>query len=233
MHPFSYSGLELDAMTGADNYYRWILGQFAPYLGKRVIEVGAGTGTFSEFLLQSTNLRELVLVEPADNLFPLLQQRFSGDTRIKLVQGFVEEQAATLSADSVVLLNVLEHIEDDRALLETIHHILAPNGAILLFVPALPQLYGTLDKAFDHFRRYTKRSLGSKLENAGFHLGGLRYMNFPGVVTWMLAGKLLRRRTLRRAEVRFYDQWILPWVRNLEKIWEPPIGQSLIAIARR
>lgn len=235
MPPFSYSGTELEALAGAKNYYRWILTYFAPYLGKRVVEVGAGIGTLSEFLLHSPKVRQLVLVEPGDNLFPLLQERFARDSRIRLVHGYVEDLSGTIhgSADSVVLVNVLEHIAHDEASLQAAYQLLVPEGAILLFVPALPRLYGALDEAFGHFRRYTKPLLAHKLQQAGFHLVSLRYVNFPGVLTWFLAGKVLRRRTLRPRDVRLYDQWAVPWLTRLEKHWEPPIGQSLIAIARK
>lgn len=235
MPPFSYSGTELQALTGAKNYYRWILTYFAPYLGKRVVEVGAGIGTLSEFLLQSPDVLKLVLVEPGDNLFPLLQQRFARNARIQLVHGYLEDLSGTThdAVDSVVLVNVLEHIAADEVSLQAAYQLLVPEGALLLFVPALPQLYGTLDEAFGHFRRYTKPLLAHKLQQAGFSRVSLRYMNFPGVITWFLAGKVLRRRTLRPQDVRLYDQWGVPWLSRLEKHWEPPIGQSLIAIARK
>jgi SAM-dependent methyltransferase len=230
---FAYSGTELHAFTEADNYYRWILSEFAPYLRERIIEVGAGIGTFSEFLLHGTNASELILTEPAENLFPLLQQRFSGESHVKLVHGYLGDLARSLSADSVVLVNVLEHIKDDTALLQTIHQILTPDGTILLFVPAVPRLYGTLDKALGHYRRYTKSSLISKLQKVGYGIVRLRYLNFPGMAVWFLAGKVLRRQTLQTRDVRLYDRWVVSWLSRLERLWEPPIGQSLIAIARK
>ena len=230
---FEYPGTELGALNGADNYYRWILSHFAPYLGKRVIEVGAGIGTFSRFLLNGTKVEELVALEPAKNLFPILQQRLSGDGRVKPVQGYIDELEHSFSADAVVLINVLEHISDDEALLQTVYRTLAPAGTILLSVPALPWLFGSLDKAFDHHRRYTKPWLAEKLQNAGFRLEYLRYFNFPGVITWCLAGKVLKRKTLRKADVQFYDQWVVPWASRLERHWEPPIGQGLLAVGRK
>ena len=94
--------------------YRWILNYFAPYLGRRVIEVGAGLGTFSRFLLDFSSVCELIALEPADNLFPLLEQRFREDRRVRPLEGYLEDYAASLVADSVVLVNVLEHIGDVR-----------------------------------------------------------------------------------------------------------------------
>jgi hypothetical protein len=103
----------------------------------------------------------------------------------------------------------------------------------LLFIPALPSLYGTLDKAFDHFRRYTKSSLAGKLKEAGFRVEYLRYMNFPGILSWFLAGRVFKKKTIRPLEVRVYDRWVIPCARLLERYWEPPAGQSIIAVGRK
>lgn len=228
-----YPGVELTALKDADNYYRAILGHFAPYLGERVVEIGAGLGTFSHLILDCASTSQLTLVEPADNLFPMLQKEFSGDTRVRLVNGCLEDIADSLSPDSVVLVNVLEHIEDDWALLRTIHGILNPGGTILLFVPALPCLYGSLDEAFGHFRRYTKSALTLRLEKMRFQIVRLQYFNLPGIGPWFLAGKVLKRRSIPPSDVRMYDRWVMPWISRLERKWEPPVGQSILAIARK
>jgi len=226
-----YQGTELDALAVAHNYYRSILAYFAPYVGKRVVEVGAGIGTFSDFLLKHTEASELTLIEPADNLFPVLQDRFSGEKRVKTMHAYVEDLPRSLAADSVVLVNVLEHVADDEAFLKAIHRILVPEGTLLIFVPALPCLFGTLDAHFGHHRRYTKPSLRQRVLKAGLRLVRLRYYNSPGVVTWFLAGRVLKRRTLGPRDVGCYDRWMVPWISRLERWCEPPVGQSLIAIA--
>lgn len=228
---FVYSGTELDAMAEARNYCRWILDFFAPYLGQKVIEIGAGAGTFSQLLLSSGRASELVLFEPGANLFPLLQQRFANDPRVHLQSGSFDPSVLEEPADSIVLVNVLEHISDDDALLLQMRQSLRPGGRVLLFVPALEWNYGSLDEAFEHHRRYSKAILRKKLERAGFRVERARYVNFLGITSWFLAGKVLRRRTLRPGQVRWYDRWIIPWSFKLEQIWEPPVGQSLVAVA--
>jgi SAM-dependent methyltransferase len=230
---FSYSGTELDALAEAKNYYRWILNCFAPYLGRRVLEVGAGIGTFSRFLLDFGRVGELIALEPADNLFPLLEQRFREDRRVNPLKGYLEDFAASLVANSVVLVNVLEHIADDAKFLRLAYEVLPPGGAVLVFTPALPPIYGSLDRSFEHHRRYTRVALAQKLVQAGLHLECLRYFNLPGVVTWFLAGRVLRRDTIKPGDVRFYDRWVVPCASRLERLWEPPLGQSLLAVARK
>jgi len=230
---FEYSGTELEAMALAQNYQRWILSQFAPYLGRRVIEVGAGIGTFSQLLLSNGSVSELLALEPAENLFPVLQDRLAQDGRAQTRREYLENLPVTQSADSVILVNVLEHVADDIRLLNTVHRILEPAGTLLLFVPALPWLYGTLDKGFAHQRRYKKSRLAEQLRLTGFRTETLRYVNLPGVVSWFVASRVLRRRTLKPGDVRLYDRWVVPWASRLERRWEPPIGQSLIAVARK
>jgi SAM-dependent methyltransferase len=228
---FEYCGTELEAMAHAPNYYNAIKRRFAPHLGRRVLEVGAGVGTFSALLARDRTIENLTLLEPALNNFPTLSARFSGDSRVRVLQGYLEEYSARLSADAMVLVNVLEHVPDDVRLLQAAHQVLAPGGRILIFVPAVQALYGSLDEAFDHHRRYSLGLLRDRLTGAGFRIRKIHYMNLPGVLSWFIAGRVLRRRTLSPRDVRTYDRWVVPWMVKLESMHAPPIGQSLLAIA--
>lgn len=229
--PFSYSGDELDALADADNYYRSILSTFAPHLGEHVVEVGAGTGTFASYLLQAPGVRRLTLIEPAENNFPRLRARYGGDARVTLRKGYLDAFAPTLRADALVAVNVLEHVERDVDFLRDARRALTPAGRLLLFVPATPAIFGTLDRAFEHYRRYTKLTLTDRLREAGLQVHTARYVNLPGVVSWFLAGRVLRKRTITRRDVRLYDRLVTPWVSWLDRRIEPPVGQSLVAVA--
>lgn len=250
---FLYASAELDAMAGAVNYHRAILERFLPHLpasGGDVVEIGAGIGTVAAHLLETTELggqplARLTLVEPAGNNIPHLLQRFGegtaagapGGTRVVIRPGYFADVVAELTArggvDAVVMVNVLEHVPDDAGLLADIHRSLKPGGRLCLFVPALPWLFGTLDEAFEHHRRYTVRGIHALLSRAGFGPIELRYMNAAGVLPWFVTGRLLRRRTLAPAAVALYDRFVTPWVRRLERHWTPPLGQSVLAVAER
>lgn len=230
---FEYSGTELDALSGARNYYRAIVGHLRPYLGRRVLEAGAGIGTFAHHVLDGAGVEEMLLVEPAVNNIGALERRFAGDQRVRVLHGYLGDVSAGARMDSVVAVNVLEHIEDDVGFLRKAHETLAPGGHVLLFVPALPAIYGTLDEAFAHYRRYTKHALAQRLRAAGFEGLRLRYTNFPGIVSWFVAGRVLRRRTLKPADVALYDRLVMPLVVAVERRWEPWIGQSIIAVGVR
>jgi SAM-dependent methyltransferase len=229
---FLYSGNELDAMATASNYYRWITDQFAPFLGPRVIEVGAGIGTVASLLLERPAVRRLIAIEPAANTFPILADRFRGDSRVEVIQGVLGEVPVPEAVNTVIAVNVLEHVRDDEGFVRAAQEAVMPDGHLLLFVPAMPAIYGALDDSFGHFRRYTKESLGSILRACGWDVVRLSYANLPGVVAWLMASKVLRKRTIGRASVRVYDRLVFPLVSRLEAKWEPFIGQSLLAVAR-
>ncbi|HEX6573756.1 MAG TPA: methyltransferase domain-containing protein, partial [Gemmatimonadaceae bacterium] len=152
MSDFKYSGNELDSLAEARNYYSWVLRQFEPFLGPTVIEAGAGIGTFSEFLLSSPNVEKLIAIEPASNTFPHLESRFKDNPRVETKKGYLSEFYGGLKADVIVAVNVLEHVEDHEGFLREAYAAINPGGSLLLFVPALPAIYGTLDKAFEHHR---------------------------------------------------------------------------------
>lgn len=231
-HTF-YAGNELVALSLARNYYRWISSYFRPFIGPSAVEVGAGIGTFSQHLLTHPELRRLVMMEPAENLWPVLQDQFSSDRRTCLVQGYLEDLTDRLHpVDSVVSVNVLEHVFDDVNFLRAAHRVLRPGGHVLLFVPALPSLYGSLDRAFSHHRRYTKHTLSRILQEAGFHVVMLRYVNLVGILTWTLAGKVFRRTTVDPWQVILFDRMIASWLSKVERRWEPPVGQNILAVAR-
>lgn len=230
---FSYSGSELDALAEAKNYYGWLIGQFAPWLGSSVIEVGAGIGTFSAQILSVPSVKRFVALEPGLNTFPHLERRFASDPRVTTARVYLDARLKLEPADSLVAVNVMEHIEDHQGFVANAHASVVKGGALLLYVPATPSIFGTLDVAFEHFRRYTKSSLRACIEGAGWKIERLGYVNMPGVLAWFVAGRVLKKRGLSARDTIFYDRFIVPWVFRLESIAEPPVGQSLIAIARK
>ncbi len=232
-HNFSYSGSELDSLAEATNYYAWVLKQFEPYLGKTVVEVGAGIGTFSEFLLSVARVERLIAIEPATNTFPHLETRFAGNPRVRTERGYLAQYYESLSADAVVAVNVLEHVADHEQMLREALAATVPGGSLLLFVPALPAIFGTLDTAFEHERRYTRSTLRNVIEAAGWNVKRITYMNFPGIAAWFIAGRVMRKTHIAAPETKAYDRLVIPWLSKVESVIAPPIGSNLIAIASK
>ena len=235
----SYAGRDLEAMSFARNYHNWILDVFAPYLGSHLVEVGAGTGSFSE-LLVDRKVRSLSLVEPSGTMHQILQdrvQQFPSSTKVTVYNSLFAEvfdQIRTAQQpDSIIYVNVLEHIDNDQLELETVWETLAPGGRVFVFVPALQSLYGKFDKSVGHFRRYSRSELENKCRAAGFKILKSNYFDLLGVVPWWLQYRLFRASTLRPGAVKLYDRYIISIAKALESLVYPPIGKNLLLIGEK
>ncbi len=232
-----YVGKDLEAMSFAVNYHKWIVDEFRPFLGKRLVEVGAGTGSFSELLLNEKP-ESLSIIEPSD-MFEFLEQNVSQietTTEISLHRAIfadVREKCAEKSPDSIIYVNVLEHIEDDRKELEMIHETLVPGGRCFIFVPALMSLYGEFDRKIGHFRRYSKKEIEEKCAAAGFRVLTSKYFDFAGIIPWWIKYKLLRSDALESGAVELYDKIAIPFVRTFERLLPVPSGKNLLLVAEK
>jgi SAM-dependent methyltransferase len=221
----------LDSLDGADNYTRWIMGMMEPYLGADVLEVGAGHGTFTE-VLAGREMR-VVATDLSERCAGVLRSRFFGVSNVEVVQGDIQMAAARGPFDAAVLINVLEHIEDDDEALRQLWATLKVGGRLLLWVPAFEALYTDFDRKIGHFRRYRRETLSAQLGNAGFTVVEIRYANSIGAVAWWLVARVLRRTPTRPSSVKLFDRYVLPIVKLLEAKVRPPFGQSILAVAVR
>jgi SAM-dependent methyltransferase len=226
-----YPGSELDAMSCAVNYHKWIVDEFEPYLGETVAEVGAGIGSISALLLEN-NIRRLVAFEPSSNMYPFLKEKLRHEARAKTVNDFFSHQYMPDGFDSIVYINILEHIEDDRSCLVNALSALKQNGHVLLFVPALEFLYSDMDKIMGHFRRYTIQQLSCLIKDVGFSLVKAHYFDIAGIIPWYINFVLLKGSFGQRS-VSLYDRLVVPPMKLLENAIPPLIGKNIILIARK
>jgi SAM-dependent methyltransferase len=233
-----YDGQDLEALADLRAYQDWILHRFRPHLKGKVVEIGAGLGNIASRYADA--VEDLLLVEPAKNLYPRLMKRFEDKPHVRTICALVESLAPVAGAassigapfDAALLVNVLEHVVDDVSMLRNVRTILRPEGRLLIFVPALPWLYGILDKNVGHERRYTLSGLIQRVEQAGFIVETIRYFDFPGVLPWFIAGRVSRSRRFSDRAAKIYDRLIVPIARAAEKYIKPPIGKNLLCIAR-
>jgi glycosyltransferase involved in cell wall biosynthesis len=233
-NPKNVGHVTLARMGKLDAYNRWLADRFSGSLGARVLEIGAGFGNMTRQLTG----RELVVASDLDPVaLEYLRSVFREDESVRVVSyrfPLDEPERAEIRAlaiDTVVCLNVLEHIEDDRGTLSDLHAVLPHGGRLILIVPALQRLYGSLDEHLHHFRRYEKAELEEKVRAAGFTLEDSRFLNRPGIVGWWLNGRLLRRRVLPAGQLAAF-KLLLPLLRR-EEANPPSVGMSLLAIARK
>jgi SAM-dependent methyltransferase len=227
----SVGNFEFEALRWARNYRAALLREFAPFLSGDLVEVGAGIGQMTELLARLPGVRQVLAVEPDPRFCEELRQRLP---RQPVCQGKVTDLGRGTACDGIVSTNVLEHIEEDlRELISYASLLSERQGVLCLFVPARQEIYAPLDRDFGHFRRYSKAGLADKLRRAGFEIVRLYYFNIIGYFGWWFSFRLLRKRAFDAATVRIFDRMVFPIVYWLEsRISRPPIGQSLLAIAR-
>ncbi len=199
-----------------------------PWIGRRVLEVGSGIGNLSTFLIDRD---QLVLTDTREEYLNRLRARFARHSNIAVARLVLPHDAGALAGqrfDTIICLNVLEHVADHSASLETMRALLAPAGRLALLVPALPALYGTMDEALGHYRRYKRADLTALLRVTGYRVAHIEYFNLAGVPGWWFAGRVLRRPTIPAGSLKLYDA-LVPLFR-LERLLPWRVGQSLIAI---
>jgi SAM-dependent methyltransferase len=227
-------GRVLEVLENAVKYQDWIFSLAAPYLGDRVLEVGAGTGTMFSCI---ADREHAVAIEPDQDLFQELDRRFGASPNVSLICGNLEDDAtvATLrqaSLDSAMMFNVLEHIEDDVSVLRVLASVLGAGGRLAIFVPAFPGIFGSMDRAVGHVRRYRRPDLVAKMQATGFTVKAAYYVNLPGYFAWFVNGRVLRSQSPAGGArmVSMYDRAVVPATRAAERRVHPPFGQSLLVV---
>lgn len=215
---------ELDKAT---RFNDWMADVVRPRLGARVLEIGAGIGNLTAKLCR----RDAYIASDVDKAYCLhLERRFANRPGVKVLQLDVTRDAAVEKVDSVVCLNVLEHLEDDKAAVKRMASFLSPGGSLILLVPNLPQLYGSIDELAGHKRRYTKAGLAALLREAGLEPESVADFNRVSTPAWIWNTKILRRKTFSRIQLKAFDSFV--WLfRRIDRFFPWP-GQSLIAVGR-
>jgi glycosyltransferase involved in cell wall biosynthesis len=227
--------ITLRRMATLDPYNRWLHERFEHFLGDRILEVGAGVGNQTRFFVGERSLVIASDIEP--HYLRELTARFGDRSNVRIdsfklpLSADARDRLADAKIDTIVCLNVLEHIEHDEQTLREFAAVLPPDGHLVLLVPAMKALYGTLDEHLSHFRRYSPEELRTKLEEAGFDVETLRFLNRPAVPGWWLNSRVLKRRVMPKGQLRFF-KWIMP-VLKLEERNPPSFGLSLLALSKR
>jgi len=221
----------LERLNRAPRFTGWMADVVRPFVGQRVLEIGAGTGNMSVHLMpREAYWATDVNAHYLDYLLTLRATRpymRVAHTNAMERGSYPREQ----SFDTVVCLNVIEHVEDDLQALRNIRDSLEEGGRAIILVPCGPGLYGALDEVLGHFRRYTNERLVSVAEEAGFHVEQVLKFNRPGVPAWWLNGRILHRRTFGLGQIRMLNL-LTPLFRLIDS-WLPLPPLSLIAILRK
>lgn len=219
----------LEDLRGARNYRRWLVRLVSPYLGPDPIEIGSGIGDYAADLAAGRSA--YTATEPDPDRFAVLADRFAADPVVRVRQlGLPTDQTGDHTA--VVMLNVLEHIEDDVAALRSVAGLVRPGGAVVVFVPAFNGAMSRFDRLIGHHRRYTRRTLREAMTAAGLTIERLHYVNSVGLISWFLLMRCARMIPSDGFALRAYDATVIRAVARLERFVRPPFGQSVLAVAK-
>lgn len=236
----SQSGLETmtRGLMHASRYHAWMFSQIEGFVGSRVLEVGAGSGNLTQFLASRA---EVTALDESRTALDVAVARLGAcglDTVVAdITDPGVTAELMSRRFDTIVSSNVIEHIEHDHLALANMHEILrSTRGHVLLIVPAHQRLFGSLDLAAGHFRRYSRDALTAQLRAAGFQVHKARYVNVLGAIAWYINGSILRTDDLNARSVNLqahlFDRVAVPVLRRLEAVVDPPFGQSLVVVGQ-
>ena len=224
-----------EIMSHAVHYNNWIFNLAETYLGQHVLEIGAGIGNISKKILAHPNVEKLTIVEidPVCIEKHKINFNLSQNTNALLKIKYIQRDIANISLpanefDTVICINVLEHVVEEDKALRNIYEGLCPGGFGVFLVPAFECLKGSIDKELGHYRRYNKNIIKNLLYNAGFKIINMRFYNVMGFLGWFLRFRILKARSQSKQQVIFFDKYIFPFQNIVEKFtpWQP-IGQSL------
>ena len=223
----------LRQMARAHRFNRWMADTLEPFVQGDVLEIGAGIGNLTEFLCKDRN--RYVATDAQEEHLAFLRIRLKQKSNLQIAICEASDPRDFLAwrkdFDTVVCINVLEHIEDDEVTLSNIFSVLRPGGQAIILVPQGAAAFGSLDKVLLHHRRYSEQELTRKMSNTGFQVEIVVPFNrvtYPG---WILNSRILRRRTLSDLQLKCFDALVPIW-RPIDRFLPFP-PTSLIAIGRR
>jgi SAM-dependent methyltransferase len=222
--------LGLEDLSEAIRYRRYLFDLIEPYLGDSVLEVGAGLG---DFAAQLTGRKRLVVSDSDPFCLWSLRARLGSRPEVEVrALDLLGEVRVDPPVDSVVAINLLEHLEEDVRALKAMGSTVVAGGNVALLVPGYPSLYGEFDRAVGHLRRYTPEALRQAVKAAGLQVAVLKPVNLLGGLAWWAAVRMGGRARPTPTLVKLYDRVIVPLVRASERRFDPPFGQSVICVAR-
>ena len=224
-----YLGNELDLFENATTWKAYFRSHLAGFIGGRVLEVGAGFGGTTKVLCTGKEDSWLCLEQDADLVAQAAQRGLPDDCR--LLQGNLGSLAPNDVYDTVLYVDVLEHIEADRGELELAAGHLRAGGHLIVLAPAHQWLFSPFDEAIGHFRRYTRKSL-RRLAPPGLDLVRLRYLDSVGLLASLGNALLLKSSMPRPAQLRFWDRCLVPISRWLDPLCGWRVGKSVYAVWR-
>lgn len=233
-------------MALAGNYHRYLFAKLGPFLHGRVWEIGSGYGQYTRLLLEHGH--DVLASDIDDELLGRLQSsglKAEFGSRLETVRIDLNSAAEIRGGsewwnpDSILCLNVLEHIEDDVACIGAIGAVVRAETTAVFLCPAHQRLYGFMDSEAGHFRRYTRRTLAAAFARNGWSIVSSFYLNPIGALGWYVRNKLAPPASESiddprvNADIAFFDRYVLPISRMLDPLTAKLFGLSAVVVARK
>ncbi|MDA0745014.1 MAG: glycosyltransferase [bacterium] len=222
----------LHSLSKAHRFNTWMADAVKPWVGEHVLEIGAGLGNLSSKMLP----REAYTASDLDPLYlDYLKSRFNNNPTVDVRKVDLEntEDFNEIEGrfDSIICLNVLEHVNKSDLALQNMYRALTPGGTAIILVPQGQWLYGSLDRVLEHHLRYSRKQLIEKCTAAGFEMEKVFTFNRMGLWPWFINGKIFRRKRFNKLQLKFFDTFVWLW-RRLDRFLPWP-GLSVVGIARK
>ncbi len=227
-----YGSFILNDLQNARLFNQWMANELRPYIGDRVLELGAGIGNLTGQFIP----RDLYLASDINETYLNYLRSYAQGKPYLRVEKIDAEETADFGAfkncfDTVVMINLLEHLNNEAQALRNIFNVLGDDGKVVILVPQHPNLYGSLDEVLGHRERYTRIKLIGSLEKAGFTIEQVKDFNRISVPAWFLNAKILKKKNFSKFQLKVLEV-ILPVIKSVDR-WLPWSGVSLIAIAHK
>lgn len=238
-HEADPSGLlTLERFAHATRLNRWMFETIQPFCKGHVLEVGSGIGNLSKYFLEKNY--KTTVSDLRDEYINILHGKFgthphlTGIKSIDLAVPDFENRFRDLlqQFDTVVALNVVEHIKDDTAAISNCKKLLKPGGHLVILVPAFRRLYNTFDEELGHYRRYSTRSLNKLFKSQGLEVFHSQHFNSVGIIGWMINGSLLRKKLIPAGQLQIFDR-LVPVIKVIDAISFRKVGLSVMSVGRK
>jgi SAM-dependent methyltransferase len=245
-----HSNLEITSQNRRFN--NWLYKKISPGLKKvgNILEIGSGLGTYSEMIIQdmssnsssspsssSCSSSHITITDISPTYLEKLKKSFSSSRNVSVSRLDLNcradyDKIGYEKFDSIVALNVLEHVEKDEFALQQLYKMLKNEGILIILVPCHKFLYNVIDKSVGHYRRYTKEELEYKIRKSHFTIDRIFYFNMLGIAGWYLNGNLAKNAQINSAASKIFDR-LVPFSEFLERITHRKIGLSIICYLKK
>lgn len=228
----------LESIGSAKCFNKWMYETIKPWSAGKVLEIGSGIGNISKFFVDDGF--EIMLSDLREDYFKELNEKYGGKkellgiTQMDIVDPEFPAKFQHLkeSFETIFALNVVEHIFDDALALKNCRSLLKPGGNLIILVPAYQGLYGSIDAALDHYRRYTKSSLTAVFAKNKYRIVHRQYFNFMGIFGWFVFGRIFKQDTIGGGQMKLYSLMV-PIFRIIDKLLFHSMGLSVIVVGKK